>query len=76
MSVHCGWAYTKRELIVKSMECKSTKSKNPKPVVPAKQFSSQVQNSEPDKKLQIYFGGPIFDERCNVIYLLAGRKIF
>ena len=57
------------------MECKSTKSKNPKSVVPAKQFSSQVQYSEPNKKLQINFGGPILDERGNVIYLLASRKI-
>ena len=59
-----------RELIVKATECKrcTVIGKNLKSVIPVKQFHPHVSCVEPNQEIQIDFGGPIFDEKCNKVY--------
>ena len=61
------------ELIVEATECKlcTAIGKNLKSVIPAKQFRPHVQCAEPNQDIQIDFGRPIFDEKCNEEYFLA-----
>ena len=68
----------KRELIVKSTECKpcTAVGKNTESAIPAKQFHSHIPSAEPNQEIQIDFGGPIFDEKGNGIYILAAIDHF
>ena len=67
-----------RELIVKSTECKPCTAigKNLTSVIPAKQFTPHIPCVEPNKKIQIDFGGPISDEKGNEVYFLAAIDRF
>ena len=73
MATHSWWPDIHRELIVKATECKpcTVIGKNLKSVFPAKQFNPHIPCVEPNKEIQIDFGGPIFDERGNEVYFLA-----
>ena len=73
MATHCWWPYMHRELIVKVTEVKpcTVIGKNLKSVIPAKQFHPHVPCVEPNQEIQIYFGGPIFDEKGSEVYCLA-----
>ena len=67
-----------RELIVKATECKPCTAigTNHKSVIPAKQFNPHIPCVEPNQKIQIDIGGPIFDEKVNEIYFLAAIDRF
>ena len=78
MATHCWWPYMYRELIVKATECKpcTVIGKNLKSVITAKQFNPHIPCVEPNQEIQIDFGGPIFDEKCNDVYFLAAIDRF
>ena len=78
MATHCWWPYMHRELIVKATECKPSTviGKNLKSVIPAKQFNPHIPCVEPNQEIQIDFGGPIFDEKCNEVYFRAAIDRF
>ena len=78
MATHCWWPYMHRELIVKATECKpcTVIGKNLKSVIPAKQFNPHIPFVEPNKEIQIDFGGPISDEKGNEVYFLAAIDRF
>ena len=78
MATHCWWPYMNRELIVKATECKpcTVIGKNLKSIFPAKQFNPHIPRVEPNQEIQIDFGGPIFDEKGNEVYVLAAVDRF
>ena len=78
MATHCWWPYMHCELIVKATECKpcTVIGKNLKSFIPAKQFNSHIPCVEPNQEIQNDFGGPIFDEKGNQIYILAAIDRF
>ena len=67
-----------QELNVKATECKPCTAigKNPKSIIPAKQFNPHIPCVEPNQEIQIDFGGPIFDEKGNEVYFLAAIDRF
>ena len=78
MAMHCWWPYKHRKLIVKATDCKpcTVIGKNLKPVIPTRQFNPHIPCVEPNQEIQIDFGGPIFDEKCNEVYFLAAIDRF
>ena len=77
-ATHCLWAYMKRELTVKSRECKPCISigKTLQSVIPAKQFQPHIPCVEPNQEIQIVFEVTIFDEKWNEVYFLAAIDRF
>ena len=65
MAQQCWWPYINRDLLVKTIECKSCTAigKNLKPVIPAKQFKAHTQCIVPNQEIQIDFAGPINNEK-------------
>ena len=78
MATHCWWPYMHRDLIVKATECNpcTVIGKNPKSVIPAKQFNPHTPCVKPNQEIQIDFGGLIFDEKGNEICFLAAIDRF
>ena len=78
MATHCWCPYMHRELFVKATDCKpcTVIGKNPKSVIPAKQFNPHIPCVELNQEIQIDFGGPIFDEKGNEVYFLAAIDRF
>ena len=78
MTTHCWWPYMHCKLIVKANECKPCTAigKNPKSVIPAKQFNPHIPCVEPNQEIKIDFGGPSFEEKGTEVYFLAAIDRF
>ena len=78
MAHHCWWPYMNRDLLVKAIECKPCTAigKNLKSVIPAKQFKAHTPCIVPNQEKQIYFAGPINNEKEHEIYILTSIDRF
>ena len=67
------WPYMHREILKKTAQCKPCTDigKNLKSLVPASKWKPLVNCSEPNEEIQIDFGGPITNEKDQIIHCLA-----
>ena len=72
------WPYMHREILNKAAQCNPCTDigKNLKPVVPASEWKSLLNCSEPNEDVQIDFGGPITNEKNQDIHFLACTERF
>ena len=70
---HCWWPYMNRDLLVREKECKPFTAiyKNLKSIIPSKQFQARKPCVVPNQEIQIYFAGPINDEKDHEVYMLT-----
>ena len=73
MATHAWWPYMHRDIATKTAKCNPCVKigKNLKSIIPANKWAPLKLCKVPNGKIQIDFGGPIYNEKNQEIYFLA-----
>ena len=78
MATHAWWPYMHRDIISKTAKCNPCVKigKNLKSYIPASKWAPLKLCKVPNEEIRIDFGGPIFNEKNQEVYLLACKDRF
>ena len=73
MATHAWWPYIHRDIITKTAKCNPwvKTGKNLKSFIPANKWAPLILCKVLKWEIQIYFGGPIYNEKNQEVYFLA-----